>query len=121
VDVQEASAMPLEQINTVDAIGVEHETDHAVLTIADSWDWTDEHEHLSALQAKLNAYLEFIESGQVWEACPAAKGRQLRINIVFRFSPPPAATEFLSKATDVASELHVSISHDTFRGTGREA
>jgi mRNA interferase HigB len=31
-----------------------------------------------ALQAKLNAYFEFIERGQVWHSYPAAKGRQLR-------------------------------------------
>jgi hypothetical protein len=55
--------MSLDQPNKVDAIGLEKGTDQTVLTIADSWDWTDEPKHLIALQAKLNSYLEFIESG----------------------------------------------------------
>lgn len=89
--------MSLEQANTVDAIGVEIETDHAVLTIADSWDWREEHEHLLALQEKLHAYFAFIESGEIFDSYPAAQGRQLKINIVFRQTPPVAAIEFLSK------------------------
>lgn len=109
--------MSLEQVNTVDAVGIENDTQHAVLTIADSWDWTDEQAHLSALQAKLNAYFGFIESGQVWESYPAAKGRKLRIDVVFRFAPTAGAIEFLAKASDVASELDVSVRHYTFRGS----
>jgi hypothetical protein len=68
-------AMSLDQPNKVDAIGLEKGTDQTVLTIADSWDWTDEPKHLIALQAKLNSYLEFIESGQVWDEYPTAKGK----------------------------------------------
>ena len=117
---QEALVMPLEQTDKIDALGLESETGCAVLTIADSWHWDDEREHLSALQEKLNAYFEFIESGQVWESYPAATGRQLRINVVFRFRPPAVATEFLAKAAAVASELNVLVSHETFSGTGSE-
>lgn len=104
----------------VDALGVESETGHVVLTIADSWSWTDELGHLSALQEKLNAYFKYIESGQVWEECTAGKGRQLRINVVFRFAPPAAAAELLAKAADVASQLDILVSYDTFAGTGSE-
>lgn len=109
--------MSLEQLNTVDAIGLENETGNVVLTIADSWDWTDKHCHLSALQEKMNAYFEFIESGQVWESYPDAKGRQLKINVVFRFAPPANATEFLAKAADVALEHGAVLGYDTFEGT----
>jgi len=58
--------MSLEKTDTVDAVGVENDSLQAVLTIADSWDWTEEQKHLSALQAKLNAYFGFIECGQIW-------------------------------------------------------
>lgn len=112
--------MPLEQTDKIDALGLESETGYVVLTIADSWHWDDEHGHLSALQAKLNAYFDFIESGQVWESYPAATGRQLIINVVFRFRPPAVAIEFLAKATNVASELNVLINHEIFSGTGSE-
>ena len=79
--------MTLETVETVDAIGIEDATQHAVLTIADSWDWEDERIHLSALQDKLNAYFEFIESGQIWEFYPTAHGKRIRIDVVFRFAP----------------------------------
>jgi hypothetical protein len=108
--------MSLDEINTVDAIGIESDTDHAILTIADSWDWTREYDHLLALQAKLNAYFEFIENGQVWESYPLAKGKRLRINVVFRFPPPVAATILLARASEIASKLDVLVCHDTFRG-----
>jgi hypothetical protein len=104
----------LEQPNQVDAMGVERATGHAVLTIADAWDWSDEQGHLSALQEKLNAYFAFIESEEVWQSYPAAAGRQLRINVVFRFAPTAAAIKFLAKAADVASQLDVLVSHETF-------
>lgn len=113
--------MPLEQTNKVDAMGLDSQTGHAVLTVTDSWDWNDEHGHLSALQEKLNAYFEFIENGQVWEFYPTGKGRRLRINVVFRFTPPAVATQFLAKAADVASQLDVLVTHETFAGTGKES
>ncbi len=112
--------MSLKEANKVDAMGLESATGHAVLTIADSWNWTDEHGHLLALQEKLNAYFQFIESGQVWDSYPAGKDKQLRINVVFRFAPPAVATEFLARAADVASELDVLVSYETFEGTDRK-
>jgi len=107
--------MALENVDTVDAIALDDKTAHAVLTIADSWTWVEEHQHLLALQAKLNSYFIFIESGQIWENYPDAKGRQLRINVIFRFPPPVVATDFLARASVVASELGVLVSYETFR------
>lgn len=105
--------MSLEQTNKIDSIGLHRESGDAVLTIADSWAWSDTHGHLLSLQDKVNSYFDFIESGQVWESYPASKGRQLRINVVFRFAPPEVALEFLARVADVASELSVLISHET--------
>lgn len=104
--------MPLESVNSIDAIGIERETDIVVLTIADSWDWTHSHEHLLALQKKLNAYFGFIEAGQIWDDYPAAVGRQLKINVIFRYPPPLSALQLLSKASEAASEISTQISHE---------
>lgn len=109
--------MSLESTDSVDAIGIDRETGYIVLTIADAWEWSDITAHLQALQAKLNAYFEFIESGQIWESYPSAKQRQLVIDIVMRFPPPSAANQFLSKATVVAKELNVILRHRYFDGT----
>ncbi|MFN7766346.1 MAG: DUF6572 domain-containing protein [Planctomycetaceae bacterium] len=107
--------MSLEDRDTIDAIGLERKSSHVVLTIADSWTWDEEHQHLLALQSKVNAYFEFIESGRIWETYRVARDRQLRINIVFRFGPPAAAMEFLEIASEVASELGILMSHEIFR------
>ena len=106
--------MSLEHIDKVDALGLDQRTRHVVLTIADSWNWNNENQHLLALQEKINAYLNFIETGQVWEAYTMDKARNLRINVVFRYSPPASALEFLEKAASVASQIEVLVSHEVF-------
>lgn len=109
--------MSLEKTYNVDAIGIETETNNVVLTLTDSWDWRDEVGHLIALQAKLNRYLEFIESGQLCEEYPAAEGRQVKVNIIFRFAPPASAVEFISIATSVAADISVLMQFDVFTDT----
>ena len=101
--------MGLDKPEEVDAIGIEDATGVAVLTIADSWDWEEEGEHLLALQAKLNSYFEFIESGQVWESYPGAQGRDLVIEIVTRFPLPGVAEELVHRASEASSDLGVQI------------
>jgi hypothetical protein len=53
--------MAIDKPDQVDAVGIEKNSDFAVLTILDALDWQDEREHLLALQLKLNAYFGFIE------------------------------------------------------------
>jgi hypothetical protein len=108
----------LDTTNSVDAIGIETSSDLAVLTIADSWDWEDVQSHLTALQAKFNAYLEFIESGQIWESYPRAVGRRISIDLVSRFPLPKAAVDFLGEVTPIAGQLGIIVRHRTFSGSG---
>ena len=82
-----------------------------MLTVFDAWDWDDQERHLLALQAKLNAYLGFVESGQIYENYPAAAGKALRIDIVTRYPVPEAALSFLEQAATVASRLNITITH----------
>ena len=101
--------MALEKPDVVDAVGVEEATGVAVLTIADAWDWTNEREHLLALQSKLNRYLDFIESGEIWKEYPQAVGRDLVIEVVGRFPIPEAGLELLRRAAEVSDNLGVQI------------
>jgi len=94
--------MTVEQSDTVDFIGVERETGDLILTISDHLAWEpDFNEHLDALQAKLNAYLRFIESGEILSAYPDARGRPMVIEVVGQFDLPPDAREVFEKATAV--------------------
>jgi hypothetical protein len=105
--------MSLDNLEVVDTVGTERDSGAIVLTIFDAWDWSDEREHLLALQAKLNAYFGFVESGQVYVDYPAAAGKALRIDIVTRYPVPDTALGFLEKAAIVASQLNITITHRT--------
>ena len=89
--------MAIEKADVVDAVGIERATGDVVLTIADSLDWdSSETEHLQMLQEKLNAYLRFIESGELHESYPDAAGRRPVISLVGRCEPSAAALRFLA-------------------------
>lgn len=113
--------MSLDSADTVDAAGVEDESGLAVLTIADSWAWDDTEAHLLALQNKLNAYFGFIESGEVFDSYPAARGRRIAIDIVSRFELPAPAIKFLKAASDAAAELNVILRQRRFDPDANEA
>lgn len=103
--------MSLDTINEVDAVGIDKESDVVVMTIVDSWDWTNEREHLQALEGKLNAYFAFVESGEIYGPYPNAAGKTIRIDVVGRYQLPAAAAAFLEKASAVAAQLGLAIHH----------
>ena len=105
--------MGLENVSVVDAVGTETALDCVVLSIIDSWDWSDEHGQLLALQSKLNAYFGFVESGQMHEAYPAAEGKCLRIDLISRYPLPTTAVDFLNNAKVVAEALAISLRWNT--------
>lgn len=99
--------MGLENIRVIDTVATETTSDCVVLSIIDSWDWSDEHGHLLVLQCKLNSYFGFVESGQLYEAYPTAKGKSLRIDLISRYPLPTSAVDFLKNAKAVAEELAI--------------
>jgi len=108
--------MALDKTDVVDFVGIEKGSEFAALTIADSWDWRDERTHLLALQAKLNAYFKFIESGQIWESYPEAVGRQLVIDVIGRFPLPQIGIDLLKNASDTCKVLGVRIRYSHYPG-----
>jgi hypothetical protein len=113
--------MALDRPEIVDAVGIENDTGFVVLTIADQWDWEDEREHLLALQAKLNAYFNFIESGQIWKNYPEAAGRRLVIDVVGRFAIPQIGNDLLNRASDACANLGVFIRTRRYPGPSEAA
>lgn len=91
--------MTVEQIATVDAIGIDQGTNKVFLSIADHLPWTGE--HLLTLQEKLNAYLRFLESGEVYETYPKATGREFVIQIHLQHRPTKEAMAFLERAKQI--------------------
>lgn len=101
--------MSVENTSVVDAIGVECASDKVILTISDHLDWSDERNHLLALQEKINTYLRFIESGEIDETYPGALGRARVIDIVTEHPPSDGAQEFLRKAAAVLRDAGVEL------------
>jgi hypothetical protein len=101
--------MGLENDRVIDFVGFEDATGVVVLTIADSWDWADAHGHLLALQAKLNAYFNFVEAGELLESYPMAAGRPLAIDVVTKFAMDPRGSGLLEKAAEACQDLGIEI------------
>jgi hypothetical protein len=88
--------MSIDNPKIVDAVGTDKDGNGVSLTISDHLEWGDQN-HLVILQDKLNAYLDFIESGQIYEEYPSAVGSKLNVRIYFKYEPDNEALETLSK------------------------
>ena len=101
--------MAIDEPGVVDAIGTLLDKSEVVLTISDHLEW-DDPAHLPALKAKLNRYLAFIESGEVFESYPSAKGKRLRIEIVCQYDPTPHGETFLTNARETVANAGFALS-----------
>jgi hypothetical protein len=75
--------MTVEDAGKIDFTAFKPDGDEMLLVISDHLGW-DEFggEHLLALQEKLNSYLAFIETGQLYRDVPKAVGRKIIIEVV---------------------------------------
>ncbi len=91
--------LSIDQIDAIDFATVDDASGDLWLTISDHLPWEEnEAEHLVLLQNKLNAYLRFIESGEVFKKVPGAKGRGIVINLAGKFPLSQKADFFFGKA-----------------------
>lgn len=77
--------MSLYELEKVDFMGYNKEEKIAYLVIADELDWSDEEKHIELLQEKINLYLGFIESDEVYERYPEVKGYRFVIKILGKY------------------------------------
>lgn len=104
-------SMSIEDQDSVDVIGV-NESGIVVLTISDHLKWDDDHLYL--LQEKINTYLAFIESGEVYETYPNSKGKEFKINVVCKYEPSPAAIQFISKCTTIINQAGFQFGYEVY-------
>ena len=100
--------MSIEQADIVDAIGVDKETGGVVLTISDHLEWSNE--HLLLLQEKVNLYIGFVEAGDLVAVYPDAKGRQVSINVVFKYPPDVRGKNFLDRVGPIVEQAGIRFS-----------
>jgi hypothetical protein len=102
--------MTIEQPNIIDFFSVEHGSGDVVLTISDHLVWDrNEGEHLILLQTKLNKYLHFIESGEIYERYPQVEGKNVVINLVSKYPLSEQASLFFKKASAAIGEAGFSL------------
>ena len=94
-----ALIMSIDQADAIDFANIDRASGDLWLTITDHLPWEEnEGDHLVLLQNKLNAYLRFIESGEVFEKVPDSRGRGIVINLVAKFPLSEQADFFVRKA-----------------------
>ena len=93
--------MTIEQTDVVDFIITDPKTGEVSLAISDHLPWDEDAKmHMFLLQEKVNAYLRFFESGEIYETCPAAKGRPLLIEVVGKYPMTREAEAFFKRLAD---------------------
>ena len=100
--------MSVDQKDTVDFISTSPEG-NVMLTISDHLPWDKKNEHLLALQDKLNSYLMFIESGEIFESYPTAKSKSLIIEVVMKYKPNEVVLVFLTQSKNTIENTGVQL------------
>ena len=99
--------MAISDAEMVDAVGIEPETGNAMLVITDDLDWSDPVAHINALQQKVMAYLDFIQSGQLEHSVPEAAGRKPKIGVIQQFEPPENVLPVLASLGEQMASMNV--------------
>jgi hypothetical protein len=102
--------MSVEDLDKIDFTAIARKSGDAVLIVSDHLDWDEnEGEHLFTLQKKLNVYLEFIESGQLYAKFPRARGNKIAIEVVGKFPLSDEARKFYRLAGKAIEDLGYSL------------
>lgn len=106
--------MSVENADVVDIISTDKRSGDIHLTVSDHLDWSDSTGHQVLLQAKLNKYLAFVESGEILERYPHTKGKRIALKIVFKFKPDAEGRKFLTKAKKIVESAGFGFTCEIF-------
>ncbi|MGI9168763.1 MAG: DUF6572 domain-containing protein [Caulobacteraceae bacterium] len=97
--------------DVIDYIYLDDEDDTPVLVVSDPLSWRSPHDarHLDALRDKLNAQIEFVESGQIRGVWPDYAGGAVRVEVVAHCPLPRGAVEFYHLARDVMERANMDL------------
>jgi hypothetical protein len=106
--------MSVDQTDKVDFVWKDEEGGRVMLTITDhlAWKKKDEDEHLALLQDKLNTYLYFFESGQLWKTKPEYKGLPVVSHVRAKYRLSKEAEKFYKAAEKGVAEAGASLEFD---------
>lgn len=100
----------IEQIDVIDFISIDQDDKNVVLTISDHLSWNDK-DHLNLLQTKINSYLGFVESGELFENYPDAKGRSDCIRLACKYELNSIAKDFVDYMKIALAKENIDFSY----------
>ncbi|PYY83120.1 hypothetical protein DNK59_20595 [Pseudomonas sp. TKO26] len=86
------------------------EPNNLLLVMTDHLEWGDkaaQGEHLLMLQEKINAYIAFIESGEIYTEIPGAYGKYPIIRVVGLYELPEQAEYFMARVTETLNDVGI--------------
>lgn len=89
--------MSVVDLMVIDFVAINAASGDAILVISDHLEWDERNEHLLILQNKINAYLEGIEGGSLYETYPDAKYRNIVIEVKAKYAPNETGRIFLGR------------------------
>ena len=96
-------------VETIDFASLDHPANDLILTISDHLDWGDTLGHLLALQNKINTYVMFVESGEVYTQWPLAVGRKIKFRVVGKYPLNDEAKEFYEFANETLRKIGLEL------------
>ena len=103
--------MAIDDSKVIDFIGFYEKNNEVILTISDHLDWELKMDHLLKLQAKINAYIDFIESGEIYKEYVNSRGRQMVIEICGKYDLPSDidVNEFYNRTGRFLKDINIAI------------
>jgi hypothetical protein len=105
--------LPVDWPDSIDIVS-QGEAGEIHLVISDHLDWINSVEHQLILQRKLNTYLRFIESGELFEKFPSARTNPFYTEIVFQHEPDEDGYIFVERAKSIFGEAGLLLTHRIF-------
>jgi hypothetical protein len=81
-----------------------------ILGISDHLEWGDkaqQGEHLLLLQEKINTYIAFIESGEIYTEIPGALGKSPVIRVHGKYELPEQGEVFIDRVAETLKEVGI--------------
>ncbi len=102
--------MTVEDSKIIDKIGIT-EDDKILLIIFDHLEWGEfTSNHILLLQEKINDYIAFIESNEIYDAYPNAKGKIFVFRICFKYTLDSGyAMEFISAVKNILNSINIEL------------
>ena len=106
--------MAVDDFDVVDIVSIDPDG-RVILTISDHLEWTESASHQLALQKKFNHYLAFVESAEIFESYPEAKGRPMVFSLVTQYDPDASGSAFLERAKKAIEKAGFAFLHVRFK------